>query len=207
MNTATATPTEDYKKDAQGRLVPLSMIRPIDLARDALVQEIVTKANTLAEQISAAKSSFFADIAAFVSMSAEEYDVKIGGEKGNVSLVSYDGRYKVIRAIQETLVFDERLQAAKALIDACLQRWSQGAKPEIKVLINDAFQVDKSGNINTGRVLGLRRLPIQDEEWQNAMTAIGDALQVAGSKSYVRIYERIGESGKYRPIPLDMAGD
>jgi hypothetical protein len=207
MNTAIATPTEDYKKDAQGRLVPLSMIRPIDMARDSLVLEIVAKANALAEQISAAKTSFFADIAAFVSMSAEEYDVKIGGEKGNVSLVSYDGRYKVIRAIQETLVFDERLQAAKALIDACLQRWSQGAKPEIKVLINDAFQVDKSGNINTGRVLGLRRLPIQDEEWQSAMTAIGDALQVAGSKSYVRIYERIGESGKYRPITLDMAGD
>lgn len=206
MNTATTTPTEEYKKDAQGRLVPLSMIRQIDLARDSLVLEIVTKAHALAEHISAAKTSFFADIAAFVSMSAEEYDVKIGGEKGNVSLVSYDGRYKVVRAIQETLVFDERLQAAKALIDACLQRWSQGAKPEIKVLINDAFQVDKSGNINTGRVLGLRRLPIQDEEWQSAMTAIGDALQVAGSKSYVRIYERIGESGKYRPITLDMAG-
>ncbi len=181
-----ATPTEEYKKDAQGRLVPIAMIRPIDLARDNLVQEIVAKAT---------------------AVSAEQYSVKIGGEKGNVSLVSYDGRYKVQRAIQETLVFDERLQAAKALIDACLQRWSEGAQPEIKVLINDAFQVDKSGNINTGRVLGLRRLDIQDDEWQRAMKAIGEALQVAGSKSYVRVYERIGTSSKYRPISLDMAGE
>ncbi len=196
-----------YKVDAQGRLVPESMIRPIDLARDNLVQEIVAKANTLAEQIKAVKSSFFSDIAAFVQLSVEQYDVKVGGEKGNVTLVSFDGRYKVIRAIQETLVFDERLQAAKALIDSCLQRWSEGAQPEIKVLINDAFQVDKAGNINTGRVLGLRRLAIQDDEWQRAMKAIGEALQVAGSKSYVRIYERIGDSGKYRPITLDMAGD
>lgn len=207
MTQVTQTIPPGYKVDAQGRLVPESMIRPIDLARDSLVLEIVAKANALADQIKAAKTGFFADIAAFVSMSAEQYEVKIGGEKGNVSLVSYDGRFKVIRAIQETLVFDERLQAAKALIDACLQRWSEGAQPEIKVLINDAFAVDKAGNINTGRVLGLRRLPIQDAEWQSAMTAIGDALQVAGSKSYVRIYERIGESGKYRPITLDMAGD
>ncbi|OFJ46406.1 sulfate transporter [Janthinobacterium lividum] len=206
MKLQTQTTPDGYKLDAQSRLVPISMIRPIDLTRDALVQEIVTKAATLAEQIATLKAGFFSDIAAFVSLSAEQYGVKIGGEKGNVSLVSYDGRYKVQRAIQETLIFDERLQAAKALIDACLQRWSQGAQPEIKVLINDAFQVDKSGNINTGRVLGLRRLDINDDEWMRAMKAIGEALQVSGSRSYIRVYERIGETEKYQPISLDMAG-
>lgn len=206
MNTATANSTEDYRKDAQGRLVPATLIRPIDLARDALVQEIVGKASIVAAQVAELKDGIFNDIAAFVSLSAEQYGVKLGGAKGNVTLVSFDGRYKVLRAIQETLVFDERLQAAKALIDACLQRWSEGAQPEIKVLINDAFRVDQAGNINTNRVLGLRRLAIQDDEWQRAMTAIGEALQVAGSKSYVRIYERIGTSDEYRPLSLDMRG-
>lgn len=197
---------EGYKQDAQGRLWPLETIRPIDLARDALVQEIVELATFQSEQLATLKARFFGDIAAFVQMSAEVYQAKIGGEKGNVTLMSFDGRFKVQRAIQETLVFDERLQAAKALIDNCLQRWSQGAQPELKVLINDAFQVDKAGNINTGRVLGLRRIAIEDEQWQNAMRAIGDALSVAGSKSYVRIFKRIGESDKYVPISLDMAG-
>jgi hypothetical protein len=206
MTQQAKTIPEGYKVDAQGRMTPVTLIRPIDLARDALVQEIITKAMAQAEQVTALKASIFSDIAAFVSLSAEEYGVKIGGEKGNVSLVSYDGRYKVLRANQDTLVFDERLQAAKVLIDACLQRWSQGAREEIKVLINDAFQVDKAGNINTGRVLGLRRLDISDEEWCRAMRAIGEALQVAGSKSYVRLYERIGDSDKYRHISLDMAG-
>jgi len=182
------------------------MIRPIDLARDSLVLEITAKAKELSALIASSKAGFFADIAAFVALSAEQYEVKLGGDKGNVQLLSFDGRYKVLRAISETLVFDERLQAAKALIDACLQRWSEGAQPEIKVLINDAFQVDKSGNINTGRVLGLRRLAIDDEEWKRAMTAIGEALQVSGSRSYVRIYERVGTSDKYQPITLDLAG-
>ena len=86
------------------------------------------------------------------------------------------------------------------------RRWSEGAQPEIKVLINDAFQVDKSGNINTGRVLGLRRLAIEDDEWQRAMTAIGEALQVSGSRSYIRVYERVGTSDKYQAIALDLAG-
>ena len=192
--------------DARGHLVPISLIRPIDLARDDLVRDIVGKASALAEQIATLKVGFFNDVAAFIALSAEQYDVKLGGEKGNVSLLSFDGRYKVLRAISETLVFDERLQAAKVLIDACLQRWSEGSQPEIKVLINDAFQVDKAGNINTGRVLGLRRLDIKDEEWNCAMRAIGEALQVAGSRSYIRVYERVGSSDKYQQIALDLAG-
>lgn len=201
----TTTLPDGYKLDAQGRMVPISMIRPIDQARDALVLEIVTKAKALAEQVATFKHGSFSDIAAFVELSAEQYKIKLGGEKGNVSLLSFDGRYKVQRAIQETLIFDERLQAAKALIDACLQRWSMGAAPEIKVLINDAFQVDKSGNINTNRVLGLRRLDINDDEWLRAMKAIGEAVQVSGSRSYIRVYERVGDTDKYVPISFDMA--
>lgn len=204
QSTAETVP-DGYKKDAQGRLVPIATIRPIDLARDELVHEIVGKAKSLSQELADTRAKFFSDIAAFVSLSAEGYGVKIGGSKGNVSLVSYDGRYKVVRAIQETLVFDERLQAAKALIDSCLQRWSEGSRPEIKMLINDAFQVDKAGNINTGRVLGLRRIDIDDDQWQNAMRAIGEALSVTGSKSYVRVYERVGESDRYVPISLDMS--
>lgn len=194
-----------YRMDAQGRLVPEAMIKPIDLLRDQLVEGIVKDAKELNHQIAAMRTRFFSDIAAFVATSAEGYGVKIGGTKGNVTLVSYDGRYKVVRAIQETLRFDERLQVAKALIDNCLTRWSQDARPEIKVLINDAFQVDQAGNINTGRVLALRRLEIDDEEWKTAMRAINDALSVTGSKSYVRIYERIGDSDQYVPISLDMS--
>lgn len=103
------------------------------------------------------------------------------------------------------MVFDERLQAAKQLIDECIIDWSQGSRDEIKVLVQAAFQTDKEGKINTGRVLALRRLDIRDEKWQKAMQAISESLQVVGSKEYVRFYERIGESDQYRPIALDLA--
>lgn len=196
---------EGYKRDAQGRLVLLERIKPIDQARDELVQEIVFKAKSLSLDIAEFRTEAFADIAAFIQLSAEQYGAKIRGTKGNVTLLSYDGRYKVQRAIQERIVFDERLQAAKALIDACIIEWSAGSRPEICVLVNSAFEVDKEGNINTGRVLGLRRLDIKDAKWQQAMLAISDAVQVAGSKTYIRIYERVGESDEYKPISLDVA--
>lgn len=196
-----------YLADSAGRLVPIETVRPVDIERDKLVLEIVEKAKALNAAITQFKGAVFGDIEAFVELSAEQYGVTLKGAagKGNVSLASYDGRYKVQRAVAESISFDERLIAAKALIDECITDWSAGSRPEIHALINNAFQVDKAGKINTGRVLGLRRLEITDERWQAAMRAIGEAVQVVGSKSYVRVYERIGDSEQFRAIALDVA--
>lgn len=197
---------QDYKQDAKGRLVPLATIKPIDLARDQLVQEIVARAKALNAALASFKSSVFADIGAFVDLSVERYDTRLGGAKGNVTLVSFDGRFKVLRAIADTLTFDEGLQAAKALIDECVHEWTEGARSEIRALINDAFNVDKEGKISTGRILSLRRLDIQDEKWQRAMSALSDSVRVQCSRSYIRVYERVGDTDQYQAIPLDIAG-
>jgi hypothetical protein len=194
-----------YRRDARDRLVPESKIKPIDQARDALVLELVGGARSVQASLKAYKTRAHDDIAAFVDLSAEQYGVTVGGRKGNVSLLTFDGRYKVVRAMAEHIVFDERLQAAKELIDACLREWTEGARPEVVTLVQDAFRVDNAGNIRTGSVLALRRLNISDTRWQEAMAAIGDAVQVVGSKSYIRLYER-DANGAYQPISLDLAG-
>jgi hypothetical protein len=196
---------EGYRADAKGCLVPESMIKPIDRARDELVGELARQARIVSDGLREFKARVFADINAFVDLSGEQYGVKLGGKKGNLTLFSFDGAFKVQVAIAEHMVFDERLQAAKHLIDECIIAWSQGSRDEIKVLVQAAFQTDKEGKINTGRVLALRRLDIRDEKWQKAMQAIGESLQVVGSKEYVRFYERIGDTDQYQPISLDVA--
>lgn len=197
---------EGFWQDAQGRLVPESMVKPIDQERDRLVKHLVDRASELSSELADFKAVAFGDIEAFVELSAEQYSAKVGGKKGNVTLYSYDGRFKIQRAVQESIVFDERLQAARALIDDCLRDWTKGARPEVVTLVNDAFRTDTKGEIRTARVLALRRLEIRDERWQRAMTAIGEACQVIGSKSYIRVYERIGDSDQYKAISLDIAG-
>ena len=197
---------QGYMQDSQGRLVPSSMVSEIDKTRDDLVKELVAAARGLRASMIHFKTRAMDDVEAFVELSAEKYGVKMGGQKGNISLVSYDGRYKIQVAICEHLIFDERLQVAKKLIDECINEWAVGSRDEIKALINDAFQVDKEGRINTNRVLGLRRLNISAEKWLRAMQAITDSLQVIGSKTYFRLYERIaGTDDKWKPISLDLA--
>lgn len=204
MTTDNAIP-KGYLADAKGCLVPESMVKPIDRARDELVKELARQARIVSTGLREFKSRAFDDINAFVDLSGEQYGVKLGGKKGNLTLFSFDGAFKVQVAIAEHMVFDERLQVAKHLIDECIIDWSQDSRDEIKVLVQAAFQTDKEGKINTGRVLALRRLDIRDEKWQKAMQAIGESLQVVGSKEYVRFYERIGNTDQYQPINLDVA--
>ncbi len=198
------TVLEGYMQDANGRLTPEDAVKPVDKLRDQTVRAIVTTAKAASVALAQAKAAMMGDVEAFVDLSASEYGVALGGKKGNVQLVSYDGRFKVLRAIAEHMVFDERLQVAKALIDECIQEWSQGSRDEIKVLINDAFQTDKQGKLNTARILGLRRHNINHPKWKQAMEAISDSVQVSGSKAYIRVYEK-QEDGSYRQLGLDMA--
>lgn len=195
-----------YRKDARGRLIPESMVKPIDLARDELVSALVAGAKQQRESLADFKRRAFGDARAFLELSAEQYKVKHGGAKGNVTLHSFDGQYKVIIANADTIVFDERLQAAKALIDECIAEWSKGSRPEIQMLVQQAFETDREGKLKTGRVLGLSRLEIPDAKWRRAMKAIGESVQVIGTKEYIRFYERSEATGEYLPVTLDIAG-
>jgi len=196
---------DGYKQNAIGHLVPIESIKEIDLARDEFVKEVVTKAQALAATVAEFKQRIAADMQAFLDLSAEKYGVTLGGAKGNINLVSFDGRYKVLRDVSERLDFDERLQTAKALIDECLREWTRDSGAEVRTLIEDAFQVDKKGRINTKRILGLRKLEIKHPTWIKAMEAISDAVTVTGSCTYYRVYER-NEQGEYRQVNLDFSG-
>jgi hypothetical protein len=194
----------DFMIDSQGRQVPVELIPEIDKLRDQTVRRIADEAMKMKEVLGDFKKRIREDIYAFVELSANQYGKTWGGKKGNITLTTYDGKYRLIVAMAENIVFDERLQIARQIIGECLDKWSSDARPEIKVLVNDAFQVDKTGKISTARVLGLRRLEIHDSDWQKAMQAITESIQISGAKQYLRFYER-DANGEYQQIPLDVA--
>lgn len=196
----------EHLLDAKGRLVPIRLVKDIDLARHQLVTEMAERAKAMSTTLAAFKRQMLSDVAAFIELSAERFGVTPGGLKGNVTLTSYDGRYKVIRQVQDRLAFDERLIVAKQLVDECVREWSRGSSDELRVLVEHAFQVDRQGKISTERVLSLRKLEITSEPWTRAMAAIGESITVTSTSTYVRIYERIGDEGEhYRPINLEFS--
>lgn len=194
-----------YWPDAKGNLIPEAKIKPIDKVQHELVNRLCAMAKDQSAILATFKRICGDELAAFVSLSGSEYGVQVGGEKGNVTLISFDGKFKLVRQVSDAISFGPQLLAAKTLIDSCVHRWAAGANDNIRALVNHAFQTDKTGQINTGRVLALRQLDIKDEEWLRAMQAIADSIQTLSSKPYVRFYERDEKSGEYQPIVLSVA--
>ncbi|HEJ9179938.1 TPA: DUF3164 family protein [Serratia marcescens] len=194
-----------YRKNAQGYLVPEDLIRPVDKLRDDVVLNIVEAAKVLRQAMADFKAASMQQIGDFIDLSSKEYGVEYGGTKGNVTLPSFNGQFKILRAVGDHRVFDERIQAAKKLIDDCVIAWSDGANVNLKALVDHAFRVNKQGRIDVNEVLGLRQVEIDDARWQEAMDAIADSIRVTGTSQYLRIYER-QPNGKYEQISLDIAG-
>ena len=205
-NSETLQVPAGYRVDALGRLVPEASIKPTDLLRDKLVMEAVEQAQAISTMLLNFKARVFGEIDALEQISKEQYGVVSRGTKGNLTLASFDGRYKLMRANQDQIEFNEHLQSAKALLDECAHEWTANSHPGVRVLINDAFRADRNGELRTSRILSLRRHDIDDPRWKRAMEAIGDAIQVAGSRSYIRLYKRVGDTDRYEAIPLDLAG-
>ena len=196
--------SHQYMTDTKGRKVPVELVKDIDKLRDQTVRTIMEQTFDMRNTLRAFKERIWNDLQEFLRISAEQHGVTFGGKKGNIVLTTYDGKFKILIAVNDVLQFNEKLQVAKQIIDELLKEWSENARPEIRALVDHAFAVDKQGNISTERVLGLRKINITDAKWCEAMQAITDSIQIASSKKYMRFYSQKPD-GSYEHIPLDVA--
>lgn len=199
--------TDEYMTDAKGRLIPKSMVKPQDQLRDQTVKIIVDRFKSSQSVLKDCKIQSMQDIAALENISAEKYQAKLGGKKGNLTLYSFDGKYKVVRSFADRIIFNEDAKSAEALFKECVLEWGNGADPKLVTLVNYAFETDKQGNLSASKIYGLLRLNIEDDKWNRAKQAIIDSMNVAYSKGYIRVYERLGDTEIYNAIPLDIAAD
>jgi hypothetical protein len=195
---------EGYRRDAQGRLVPLAMVKREHLLEDELVRDLHSHAVAISELLRKFRTDALFQIDALQDLLAEKYNAQRGGQRGNLTLSTYDGMLRVQLAIADQVELGPELQVAKSLVDECIRGWSKGASVELQAIVMDAFDVDKKGRLNTDRILGLRRLAIEDPNWLKAMEAIGDAVRVVSSKRYLRFYSRAAQGDKLNQVPLDM---
>lgn len=194
-----------YIEDSQERLVPIRRVKPADLERDRLVKDLVREAERIHELLVEFRDRSMDAVDGFVEKAAREYGTSMSGDKGNITLASYDGRLRVQIAVTEYLQFDEKLEVARKLIGECLKRWGRNADTKIKTVVREALRVDKRGQVDTKRILGLRRLDMGgDEQWEAAMRALSDSVSVARSKRYVRVQRRT-ERGAYETVTLSLA--
>ncbi|UFS63817.1 DUF3164 family protein [Paracoccus denitrificans] len=197
--------------DAQGRTVPDHLVTDAERMKDELAERLVSGAESVQQVMVAFKKSSMDEMYAAKALLFEKYGAKLGGQKGGFGIRSYSGSTEVRISIADRIIFGPELQVAKSLIDECIESWAEGADPNIIVLINDAFQVNKAGRIDTKRVLRLQKLPIRrpdgsrDERWEKAMEAITHALIVDETATYIRFYRRNDRTNAMELVNLDFS--
>ncbi|MEL7167556.1 MAG: DUF3164 family protein [Pseudomonadota bacterium] len=192
--------------DAKGRLVPDDLISDMDRDVEEVVRSIEGYAVTLMNEIARFRGHSVDDVNLLVELLFDKYDAKRGGEKGNVSFTSYDGKVKVEIRVQNEVHFGTELQVAKALLGEYLEEVSDGVPDVIKALLNHAFKVDEHGRVNREQMYALRRLKIDPPhpKWDKAMEAIADSMRIIGSKEYFQI-SVADEHGRMRALPINLA--
>ncbi len=192
--------TERTKTDAQGRAIPVSVIKSEMLKQDSVVNKTLDRVKRLHKRIVADKIKLYQDIEDYL-----EYVAKKNGLtwKGNAGFTSFDGQYKIEIRFKERIEFGLELQLAKQKIDECLKDWTSESNANLRAIISEAFQVDKKGEIAKHRILSLRKYNIKDPIWKEAMELIDKAIRVVSTKQYVSFYER-DEHGEYKMIVLNF---
>jgi hypothetical protein len=192
-------------QDAKGRLVPVDLVKPVDRLMDDTVRRFIAYATDISDQIARFKGHCFDDLGSFQALIAEKYGAEVGGEKGNVTLTSFDGCQKVQFQVADLIEFGPELQAAKTLVDACLNEWTAEASDKVRAIVSRAFNVDQEGKINRAELFMLTRIDIDDQDWRRAMDAVHESVRVIGSKVYMRFYSRPDPKAKWSSITVDLA--
>jgi hypothetical protein len=196
---------EAYLSNAKGALVPLAAIKPQDLLMDEVVRQLLVEAEDLSDRLAAFKRRAFESVASLQALLAQQYGATLGGAKGNIQLLTFNGCGRLQVQVADLIEFGSELQIAKALIDECLTEWAVGSAVQLRTLVNRVFQVGKDGQINRAELLMLLRYEFEDERWNRAMDAIKDSMRVIGSREYIRFYKRPAADGQWRAITLDLA--
>ena len=204
-NTTEIQIPQGFRMNGKGDLVHESNIKPVQLLEDELVLKMALQAEELNGKLAQFKCTGLSEIEALIENVGLNYNVKIGGKKGNVQLLTFDGKYKLSRTVSDRITFSTEILVAKELIDRCLRKWAQGANKHLIAIAEKAFKTNSKNELKVSAVMDLFSYDIDDPEWLLALDAVRDAIKVVGSTTYMLVHKRDDDTGEYHALSLNLA--
>ena len=107
--------------NSRGDSIPTYIVKPYEKQKNRLVNSIHKEAVTLNAKLAAFREKTRDRMLTFCKKCYADAQVKMRGDKGNLTLSSYDNLRKVQISVQNTIAFDERLSIARDLINEYLR--------------------------------------------------------------------------------------
>lgn len=188
--------------DPSGNVIPADRIRDDEKLREWVVAECQKEVRKAQEVTRNAKARISDLVETYLNDVAKKGELE--NWKGSAIISSFDGKFKVQRSKDDRIDFDENLQIAKQHIDLAIKSWSSTSDPNLAILIQEVFNVDKKKTVNKNRIMGLLRYDFKDEHWITAMDYLKKSIQVVNSKEYYNFFE-MDTTGEYKPVIVNFS--
>lgn len=190
-------------KDSNGNDVPLKYVSAYDKARDRAVRRVharFAKARTMLEAL----------VAESIQELQELSQLKENlGDKGNFCASSFDGLLRVSIRQRYEIRLDERVARAREMmveyIDKILSRVGTADAKILKLIVDEAFRINSSGYLSTGRILSLMRMEINDPMWIAAKEILQESIKPQKGKQYLTCETRGDIQHDFQQLRLDIA--
>ena len=172
--------------------------------RDEAISNMVSYAKNLHDQLAGFKNSSFEMIETLYKMLQEHSDRHASG-KGNVTLDTADGKYRVMFRRSDNTRFDERATQAEAhILDFIAERWGNRDDADAKFI--KRMLERKNGKLDKNRVLDMisMRDNYKEEHWQKGIELLQESIVPDTTKFYAEYYYR-SEDGEWLPVVLTFS--
>ena len=129
-------------RDHNGYDIPVNSIPKVELQKDKVAAKLVAEFKKMSLRLQHLKDEAFDEADKIYEQQLKAYSIDgraVDKLKGNFTFYSYDKAYKVEVNVGQRLEFDDKINLAKAEIDAYLQEITEGQNSDIVIIVNNAF--------------------------------------------------------------------
>lgn len=194
-----------YVMDAKGNFIKEGNMKDEQREEDALVNTLFPRAMALHDEIAMFKYDAMKAVEDVVRKLVTDYGIKRFEKiKGNVAFTTFNGKYRVERAIQEKIEYNATIEVARQTFDQYVEVLEQQSGSDAKAFIQAAFSM-KDNQFNVAKLVDLCNKNIDHPLYKKATTALREALFVGSSKAYLRFYIRNEQDDSWTAMPLQFS--
>lgn len=193
-------------QDHNGYEIPLASVAKIELQKDKIARKMADKFKKMSLLLTNLKDEAFDDADKIYESQLRAYEIdgkNTEKMKGNFTFYSYDKSIKIEVNIGQRLEFDDKINLAKAEIDAYLEEITEGQNSDIITIVNHAFTTVR-GKLDHKKILQLFSYKIKNARWEKAMQLLKDSITTNHSKRYIKVSER-DSNGEYQNINVQFS--
>jgi len=161
--------------DHRGQEVPAAYVPRLDKKKDRLAKRIMRNAERVNQKLAELKALIFDE--------CESIKIEVNQS--------------------ERIEFDDQITLAKAKLFEYLEEKLGEKDDDLRAIVQHAFET-RNGQLDTHRILGLFRLQIKAQKWNESMELIKKSINRNNSRRYARVYRK-DKGGDYKLVDLNFS--